>query len=141
MSRFPCLHQHSRAPQRSPIWSYGLSLAENTILHQLSQAQRPSTPTKQAAACMCVTWPSLVQPTNHNLCNHTCFTCHFTCFRCDRTTMWQMVRTQSSKGMFDDFPESSTRHRGTFRSPVPPPSPLTSPVSLEQLLAPLNVIV
>jgi hypothetical protein len=52
-----------------------------------------------------------------------------------------MVRTHSSKGMFDDFPESSTCHRGTFRSPVPPPSPLTPPVSLEQLLAPLNVIV
>jgi hypothetical protein len=34
------------------------------------------------------------------------------------TILWQMVRTRSSKGMYDDVPESSTRHRGTFYSLV-----------------------
>jgi hypothetical protein len=58
-----------------------------------------------------------------------------------RTTLWQMVRTRSGKGVFDDVPESSTRRRGTFGPPVPLPSPPTPPVSLEQLLAPLNAIV
>jgi hypothetical protein len=43
--------------------------------------------------------------------------------------------------MYDDVPESSTHHRGTFRPPVPPPSPPMPLVSLEQLLAPLNTIV
>jgi hypothetical protein len=52
-----------------------------------------------------------------------------------------MVQTRSGKGMYDDVPESSTHHRGTFHSPVPPPSPLVPPVSLKQLLAPLNAIV
>jgi hypothetical protein len=42
--------------------------------------------------------------------------------------------------MYDDVPESSTRCHGTFSLPVPPPSPPTPPVSLEQLLAPLNAI-
>jgi hypothetical protein len=56
-------------------------------------------------------------------------------------TLWQKVQTHSSKGMYDDVPESSTRRRGTFSLPAPPPSPLTPPVSLEQLLAPLNPIV
>jgi hypothetical protein len=52
-----------------------------------------------------------------------------------------MVRTHSGKGVFDDVLESSTRRRGAFRPPVPSPSPLMPPVSLEQLLAPLNAIV
>jgi hypothetical protein len=52
-----------------------------------------------------------------------------------------MVRTHSGKDVYDDVPESSTRHRGAFRPPVPPPSPLMPLASLEQLLAPLNVIV
>jgi hypothetical protein len=43
--------------------------------------------------------------------------------------------------MYNDVPEFSTRHRGTFHPPVPPSSPPTPPVSLEQLLAPLNAIV
>jgi hypothetical protein len=51
-----------------------------------------------------------------------------------------MVLTRSGKGVYDDVPGFTTRHRGAFRPPVPPPSPPTSPVSLEQLLAPLNVI-
>jgi hypothetical protein len=46
-----------------------------------------------------------------------------------------MVRTRSGKGVYDDVPESSTHHRGTFRPPVPPPYPLMPPVCLEQLLA------
>jgi hypothetical protein len=52
-----------------------------------------------------------------------------------------MVRTRSGKGMYDDVPEPSTRHHGTFHPPMPPPSPPAPPVSLEQLLAPLNAIV
>jgi hypothetical protein len=52
-----------------------------------------------------------------------------------------MTRTRSGKGVYDDVLESSTRHRGTFHSHVPPPSPSTPPVSLKQLLAPLNAIV
>jgi hypothetical protein len=51
-----------------------------------------------------------------------------------------MVRTRSGKGMYDDVPESSTHRRGTFRPHVPPPSPLTPLVSLEQLLASQNTI-
>jgi hypothetical protein len=51
------------------------------------------------------------------------------------TTLWQMVRTRSGKGVYDDVPKSSTRHCGAFRLPVPPPNPLTPPVSLHQLLA------
>jgi hypothetical protein len=43
--------------------------------------------------------------------------------------------------VYDDEPEFSTRHRGTFHPLVPPSSPLMPPVSLEQLLAPLNAIV
>jgi hypothetical protein len=43
--------------------------------------------------------------------------------------------------MYDDVPKFSTCCRGTFHPPVPPSSPLTPPVSLEQLLAPLNAIV
>jgi hypothetical protein len=52
-----------------------------------------------------------------------------------------MVRTRSGKDEYDEVPESSNRHRGAFRPPEPPPSPLTPPTSLEQLLAPLNAIV
>jgi hypothetical protein len=52
-----------------------------------------------------------------------------------------MVQTRSGKGIYDAVLESSTRHRGTFYSPVPPPSPPPLPVSLEQLLTPLNAIV
>jgi hypothetical protein len=51
-----------------------------------------------------------------------------------------MVRTHSGKGEYDDVPESSTRRRGAFRPPVPPPSPLTLPANLEQQLTPLNAI-
>jgi hypothetical protein len=51
-----------------------------------------------------------------------------------------MVRTRLGKSVYDDVPESSTRHRGTFHPPVPPPSP-PAQVSLKQLLAPLNAIV
>jgi hypothetical protein len=51
-----------------------------------------------------------------------------------------MVRTPSGKGVYDDVLESSTRHLGTFHPPVPLPSPSAPLVSLEQLLAPLNVI-
>jgi hypothetical protein len=42
--------------------------------------------------------------------------------------------------MYDDVSESSTRCRGAFRSPMPPPSPLMPAMTLEQLLAPLNTI-
>jgi hypothetical protein len=52
-----------------------------------------------------------------------------------------MVRTCLGKGVFDDDPESSTHHRGTFHPPVPPPTPPAPPVSLEELLTPLNAIV
>jgi hypothetical protein len=52
-----------------------------------------------------------------------------------------MVQTRSGKGVYDDVPESLNYHRGTFHSPVPPPSPPAPSVSLEQLLAPLNAIV
>jgi hypothetical protein len=45
------------------------------------------------------------------------------------------------KDVYDDIPESSTCRRGAFRPPVPPPSPSIPLASLEQLLAPLNVIV
>jgi hypothetical protein len=51
-----------------------------------------------------------------------------------------MVRTRSGKDVYDDVPEFSTRHRGTFHPHVPPSSPHVSPVSLEKLLAPLNAI-
>jgi hypothetical protein len=51
-----------------------------------------------------------------------------------------MVRTRSGKGVCDDVPESATRRRGAFRPPVPPPSPLMHPLSLEQLLASHNAI-
>jgi hypothetical protein len=47
---------------------------------------------------------------------------------------------RSGKGVCDDVPESSTHRRGAFQSPVPPLSPLTPPVSLEQLLASQNAI-
>jgi hypothetical protein len=53
----------------------------------------------------------------------------------------QMVQTRSGKGVYNDVPESSTCHRGTFHPPVPPPSQPVPPVSLEQLLGPLNAIV
>jgi hypothetical protein len=66
----------------------------------------------------------------------SCYTFLMVC-----TTLWQMVQTRSGKGVYDDGPESSTLHRRTFHSPVPPPSPPAPPVSLEQLLAPLNAIV
>jgi hypothetical protein len=59
----------------------------------------------------------------------------------DGATLWKMLRARSGKDVYDDVPESSTRHRGAFRPPVPPPSPPMPPVSLEQLLAPLNAIV
>jgi hypothetical protein len=52
-----------------------------------------------------------------------------------------MVQTRSGKGVYDDVPESLIYHRGAFCPLVPPPSSPTPPVSLEQLLAPLNVIV
>jgi hypothetical protein len=52
-----------------------------------------------------------------------------------------MVQTRSGKGEYGEVPESSNRHRGAFRQPEPPPSPLTPPTSLEQLLTPLNAIV
>jgi hypothetical protein len=51
------------------------------------------------------------------------------------------VRTRSGKDVYHDVPKFSTRRRGTFHPPVPPPSPPTTQVSLEQLLAPLNAIV
>jgi hypothetical protein len=51
-----------------------------------------------------------------------------------------MVCTHLGKDVFDDVPESSTRHRGAFRPPVPPPSPPMPPASLEQLLTLLNAI-
>jgi hypothetical protein len=57
-----------------------------------------------------------------------------------QSSLWQMVRTRSGKDVYDDVPEFSTRHRGTFHPHVPPSSPPVSPVSLEQLLAPLNAI-
>jgi hypothetical protein len=56
-------------------------------------------------------------------------------------SLWQMVRTRSGKDVYDDVPEFSAHHRGTFNPPVPPSSPPTPPISLEQLLAPLNAIV
>jgi hypothetical protein len=52
-----------------------------------------------------------------------------------------MVRTCSGKDVYDDVPKFSTHHRRTLHPPVPPSSPPTPPVSLEQLLAPLNAIV
>jgi hypothetical protein len=58
-----------------------------------------------------------------------------------QSSLWQMVRTRSSKDVYDDVHEFSTRRRGTFHPNVPPPSPPTPPVSLEQLLTPLNAIV
>jgi hypothetical protein len=54
--------------------------------------------------------------------------------------LWQMVRTRSGKGMCDDVPESASRH-GAFRPPVPPPSPPTPLVGLEQLLCSQNAII
>jgi hypothetical protein len=51
-----------------------------------------------------------------------------------------MVQSHSGKGVCDDIPEFSTRHRGTFLPPVPPPSPPMPLVSLEQLLASHNAI-
>jgi hypothetical protein len=57
------------------------------------------------------------------------------------STLWQMVRTRSGKGEYDEVPESSNRHREAFYPPEPPPSPPMPPTSLEQLLAPLNAIV
>jgi hypothetical protein len=56
-------------------------------------------------------------------------------------SLWQMARTRSGKGVYDDVLESSTHRRGAFHPPVPPPTPPMPPVSLEQLLAPLNAIV
>jgi hypothetical protein len=58
-----------------------------------------------------------------------------------QSSLWQMVRTRSGKDVYDDVPEFSTHCRGAFHPPVPPSSPSTPPVSLEQLLAPLNAIV
>jgi hypothetical protein len=57
-----------------------------------------------------------------------------------QSSLWQMVRTRSGKGVYDDVFEFSTHRRGAFHPPVPPPSPPLPPVSLEQLLAPLNAI-
>jgi hypothetical protein len=57
-----------------------------------------------------------------------------------QNSLWQMVQTRSGKDVYDDVPESSTHRRGAFHPPVPPPSPPITPVSLEQLLAPLNAI-
>jgi hypothetical protein len=53
---------------------------------------------------------------------------------------WFCHRTRSGKGVYDDAPESSTRHCGAFHPPVPPLSPLTPPVSLKHLLALQNAI-
>jgi hypothetical protein len=58
-----------------------------------------------------------------------------------QSSLWQMVRTRSGKDVYDGVPEFSTRRRGTFHPHVPPSSPLTPPVSLEQPLSPLNAIV
>jgi hypothetical protein len=58
-----------------------------------------------------------------------------------QSTLWNMVRTRSGKGVYDDVPESSNCHRRAFRPSVPPPSLPTPPVGLEQLLALLNAIV
>jgi hypothetical protein len=57
-----------------------------------------------------------------------------------QSSLWQTVRTRSGKDVYDDVPEFSTRRRGTFYPHVPPSSPPTLLVSLEQLLAPLNAI-
>jgi hypothetical protein len=57
-----------------------------------------------------------------------------------QSSLWQMVRTRSGKDVYDDVPEFSTHHHGTFHPHVPPSSPPMLPVSLEQLLAPLNAI-
>jgi hypothetical protein len=51
-----------------------------------------------------------------------------------------MMQTHSGKDAYVDVPESSTRRHGAFHPPVPPPSPLMPPVSLEQLLALLNAV-
>jgi hypothetical protein len=58
-----------------------------------------------------------------------------------QSSLWQMVRTRSGKDVYDDVPKFSTHHCGTFHPPIPPSSPPMPPVSLEQLLAPLNAIV
>jgi hypothetical protein len=52
-----------------------------------------------------------------------------------------MVRTRLGKDVYDDVPKFSTHRRGTFHPPIPPSSPPTPLVSLEQLLALLNSIV
>jgi hypothetical protein len=49
--------------------------------------------------------------------------------------------TRSGKDVYDDVSESSNRHSGALRPSVRPPSPSIPPASLEQLWAPLNVIV
>jgi hypothetical protein len=51
-----------------------------------------------------------------------------------------MVRTRSGKDVYDDVPKSSTCRHVVFRPPVPPPSPPTHSVSLEQLMASHNAI-
>jgi hypothetical protein len=56
------------------------------------------------------------------------------------STLWQTVWTRLGKDEYDEVPESTNSHRGAFHLPVPPPSPLTLPVSLEQLLASQNAI-
>jgi hypothetical protein len=52
-----------------------------------------------------------------------------------------MVRTRSGKDVYDVVPEFSTSRRGIFHPHIPPSSPPMAPVSLEQLLPPLNAIV
>jgi hypothetical protein len=37
------------------------------------------------------------------------------------STLWQMVRTRSGKGKYDEVTESSNNRRGAFRPPVPSP--------------------
>jgi hypothetical protein len=56
------------------------------------------------------------------------------------STLWQMVRTRSGKGEYDEIPESSNLRREAFRPPEPPPSPPSPLTILEQLLAPLIAI-
>jgi hypothetical protein len=78
--------------------------------------------------------------TDQFLCIHAYCSYRFTLFLIIRATLWQMVQTHSSKGVYDDVPASSASRCRALHPLVSSLSPPTPLVSLEQLLVSQNAI-